>query len=129
MTEKKVESTTLGRMAGNATEKEVDVFMCPRTASGALEVIGDALRYLRDEYHFAGLVCFGSTDDSPEVVGCVNAIMGTELDVAISIVYAMHESETIRDIVIKVGSMMAKKWDEYEARIADKYEEFADAEE
>ena len=129
MTETEKRATTIGQMVGNATEKEVDVFMRPRTAAGALDVIGDALRYLRDEYHFVGLVCFGASKDTPEVEGSVNAMIGTELDVATSIAHAMHESENIRDIVIKVGVMMAEKWDEYEARITAKYEEYADEEE
>lgn len=99
-------SSTLSSMTQKATDKELEVFMRPKNAEGACDVITDALQYFRNAGKFAGILAIYPTDKSAGSCG-IYAIFGTELDVATSVVYAMSECEDIKNIVIKTGTLMA----------------------
>lgn len=101
--------------------EEKNIFM---NAEGAFKAIEDAVKYLGDNGYVEGLMVLSATEKS-DVTGMAQLFAGTELGVAASLMMAAKKSKNIKDVICKVGRIIAEKWDEYEAEMAkiDKDEE------
>lgn len=96
-------------------------------AEGAFKAIEDAIRYLCDNGYVEGLLVLGSTEKS-DVNGLLQLFAGTELDVASCLIEAARESKKIKDVIVKVGRIIAGKWGEIETLLNEEMCD-ADAEE
>lgn len=86
-------------------------------AEGAFKAIEEAIKYLGDNGYVEGFMALNATEKS-DVTGMLQLFAGTELDVAASLMMAARESKNIKDVIVKVGRVIAEKWDEYEAEMA-----------
>lgn len=98
--------------------EEKNIFM---NAEGAFKAIEDAVKYLGDNGYVEGLLVLGATEKS-DVCGMFQLFAGTELDVASCLMVAAGKSENIKDVIVKVGRLIAEKWDDYEAEMAKERE-------
>lgn len=96
------------------TMEEKNIFF---NAEGAFKAIGDAVEYLGGNGYVEGLMVLCPTEKS-DVDGMMQLFAGTELDVASCLMVAARESKNIKDVIMKVGRVIAEKWDEYEAEMA-----------
>lgn len=94
--------------------EEKNIFM---NAEGAFKAIEDAIAYLGNNGYVKGFMASSATDKS-DVRGMVQLFAGTELDVATCLMMAAGKSKIIKDVIVKVGRIIAEKWDEYEAEMA-----------
>lgn len=103
--------------------EEKNIFM---NAEGAFKAIEDAVEYLGNNGYVEGLLVLGATEKSG-VGRMMQLFVGTELDVASLLMMAAEKSENVKDVIMKVGKIIAEKWDEYKAEMAkiDKDEEEA----
>lgn len=94
--------------------EEKNIFM---NAEGAFKAIADAVRYLGDNGYVEGLLVLGATEKSGDI-GMIQVFVGSELNVAARLIMAAGKSENIKDVIEKVGRIIAEKWDKYEAEMA-----------
>lgn len=94
--------------------EEKNIFM---NAEGAFKAIADAVRYLGDNGYVEGLLVLGATEKSGGS-GLLQLFAGSELNVAAYLIMAAGKSEAVKDVIMKVGRIIAEKWDVYEAKMA-----------
>lgn len=94
--------------------EEKNIFV---NAEGAFNAIEDAVKYLAQNRYVEGLLVLGATEKSG-ARGMMQAFLGAELDVASYLMMAAGKSEDVRDVIMKVGRVIAEKWDDYEAEMA-----------
>lgn len=94
--------------------EEKNIFM---NTEGAFKAIEDAVKYLAENGYVEGLLLLGATEKSG-CSGMTQVFVGTELDVASCMMLAAWRSESIKDVIMKVGRFIAEKWDDYEAEMA-----------
>ena len=105
--------------------EEKNIFM---NAEGAFKAIEDAVEYLGNNGYVEGLLVLGATEKSGGC-GLLQAFIGTEMDVAVCLMMAAQKSEDVKNVIMKVGRIIAEKWDDYEAEMAkvcESQEEAAD---
>lgn len=100
--------------------EEKNVFI---DAEGAFKAIEDAIAYLGDNGYVEGLMVLCPTEKS-DVDGMMQLFAGTELDVASCLMVAARESKNIKDVIMKVGRIIAGRWGEVETLLN---EEMGDA--
>ena len=95
--------------------EEKNVFI---DAEGAFKAIADAIKYLGDNGYVEGLMVLGATEKSG-VGEMMQLFAGSAMDVAVCLMMAARKSENIKDVIVKVGRVIAEKWDDYEAGMAE----------
>ena len=94
--------------------EEKNIFM---NTEGAFKAIEDAVKYLAENGYVEGLLVLGATEKSGGS-GMMRLFVGTEIDVAVRLMMAARRSESIKDVIMKVGRIIAEKWDDCEAKMA-----------
>ena len=94
--------------------EEKNIFM---NAEGAFKAIEDAVKYLSGNGYVEGLLVLGATEESGGSE-MMQLFAGREINVAARLMMAARKSKRIKDIIVKVGRVIAEKWDEYEAEMA-----------
>lgn len=90
-------------------------------AEGAFKAIAEAVQYLGDNGYVEGLMALNATEKS-DVRCALQLFAGSELDVATCLMMAAGKSKNIKDVIVKVGRIIAEKWDDYEAEMAEVFE-------
>lgn len=98
--------------------EEKNIFV---NAEGAFKAIEDAIKYLGDNGYVEGLMVLNATEKS-DVAGMFQLFVGSELDVASCLMFAALKSANIRDVIKKTGIVIAEKWQDYEAEMAEECE-------
>lgn len=90
-------------------------------AEGAFKAIEDAIVYLGNNGYVEGFIVLSATDKS-DVRWALQLFAGSELDVATQLMMAAGKIKLIKDVIMKVGRIIAEKWEEYEAIMAKERE-------